>query len=322
MLIEAPSNVELSSYAPVRIAEHPAHVTEAMIDAQINRELERFARYIDAPDAAMEGDLLYVDMTTTVNGKKEAALSGNGISIALGKGMEPEGFVENVTGMTVGESRSFDFIAYDQTGQTNGPDTFHVDISLIAKQRRAVPELTDEFVSSRLSQHDSTVKQFRNRVRAFLLDKQKTQNEMRLEQDAVSELSTRLVTPIDDTSIEEMRDAILETLTRDMAIQGSTLSRFMEQHNMNERQFQMALLVQAREALRQGFALDALARHLGTTVDENARKQAIAELAPENADEVWSRCETENAWDVVDTMAKRNAAAAWLMETAIIERKN
>lgn len=321
MLIEAPGNVELSSYAPVRIAEHPAHVTDEMIDAQINRELERFARYVDAPDAAAEGDFLYVDMTTTVNGKAEASLSGNGLTIALGKGMEPEGFVENVTGMNVGESRSFDFVAYDRTGYANGPDMFHVDIRLIAKHRRTVPKLTDEFVASRLSQHDSTVEQFRNRVRAFLLDKQKSHNEMRLEQDAVSELSTRLITPIDDSSIEEMRDALLDTLTREIAMQGSTLSRFMEQQGLSERQFQMTLLVQARESIRQGFALDALARHLGVTVDEGARRQAVGELAQENADEMWRRCEAENAWEAVDTMARRNAAVAWLMKTAIIERK-
>lgn len=316
MMLESPHEMTLSSYEPVLVKESPTRVTEEMIDAQLAREMGRFAQYEDAPGGAQIGEILRVDMETFVNGEAEPGLTGNGMTVILDRGMLPSGFVDGVLGMKVGEEHSFDFTAHDSMNPAGAPDDFHVRISLIDKKRRTVPELTDEFVRTRLSERDKTVAQFRERVRAFLEKKQREDVLQRREQLAVSELSRRLVEPLPDSMIESARDDILESLSAEVASHGMTLSQFMQQQGMDERQFQMSIMIQARESLRQGFALDALARHLNVKVGDAARQRALDELAPNDPEAARRACEESNDWQAVDVMARRLAAVDWLMATA------
>lgn len=316
MILEAPIEMTLSSYDPVRVRETPPQVTEEMVDAQLAREMDRFAAYEDAPDGALEGEIMRVDMETLVNGHPEPGLTGNGLTVVLDRGMLPSGFVDGMLGIRPGEERTFDFAAHDSSNPSGAPDEFHIHVHLHEKRRRTVPRLTDEFVRSRLSERDKTVAQFRARVRAYLEGRQREESLQRREQLAVSELSRRLAQPLPDAMIESTRDDILESLSVEVASRGMTLAQFMQQQGMNERQFQMSIMIQARESLRQGFALDALARHLGVTVDDALRKRALEELAQDNAESARRACEEHGDWNAVDVMARRLAAVDWLMETA------
>lgn len=308
---------QLSSYEPVRVMETPVQVTDEMIEAQLARELARFASFEDAPGAAKEGEVLRVDMTVTVNGQVEPSLTGKDMSVLLSREMEPAGFVEGVTGMLPGEQRSFSFEAADSQNPSAVPDSFQVQVYLKEKRRRTVPQLTDEFVRERLSQSCRTVGEFREQVRAYLAEQQRRERDARREQLATAELGKRLVGVIPDEQIEEARDGIVESLMADLTASGMTLAQFMQQQGMTERQFQMTVTMQARESIRQGRALDALSEHLGVLVDDAARARALAELAPGNEDEARQRCDEQDGWDIVDTMARRMAARDWLMETAV-----
>lgn len=316
---EAQKDFELSTYEPVRVAVAPVRVTDEMVEAQLAREMARFARFEPAPGPAEEGESLRVNMHVAVNGVPEKALCGEGMTVALSRDMEPAGFVEGVAGMRTGERRSFDFTAHDQVNPGNPPDAFHVDIELLDKRRRVVPDLTDEFVRTRLSAQDATVAQFTERVRAYLADQQRREDEQRREQLACAELSRRLADALPDELIEQTRDDIMESLVADVAASGMTIAQFAEQQGMTERQLQMTILAQARESLRQGFALDVLYRHLGTPIDEAARARALAELAPGHEDEARTRCDERDGWEIVDVMARRLVAKDWLMKTAVFE---
>ena len=318
MILEAPAHYTLSSYEPVHVAEPAAHVTEEMIEAQLTREMARFARFEEAPGPACEGDCLRANLNITVNGQLAEDVSGQGVTVVLSHDAQPAGFVGGVVGMACGDTRSFDFTATDRTNPAAPPDAFHVEIELLEKKRRVVPELTDEFVRTRLSEHDKTVGEFRERVRAYLARQLEAENTERREQRAVEELGRRLKESIPDELIEQARDEILDSLTADLTAGGMTLAQFIEQQGMNERRFQMTIMMQARESLRQGFALDALWRHLRLPIDDAARERALEELAPGQTEQARKLCD-EQGWGPVEAMARRQAACDWLMRTAVFE---
>ena len=122
--------LELGSYEPVHAHVEPAEVTEAMVDEQLRREMDRFAVVSDVDGAVAEGDNILVDMQVTLNGAPAPDLSGEGMSVMLLRGMMPDGFVEGVAGMEVGDRRSFDFAAADVRDASSVPDEFHVDVAL------------------------------------------------------------------------------------------------------------------------------------------------------------------------------------------------
>ena len=305
---------ELSSYEPVYLHEPPAQVTEEMVNAQIMREMNRFATYEKTDGPVAEGDCVQVNMSTLANGVPEMSLSGDELAIVLSRELMPEGFVAAVEGMNVGEHKEFQFTNKESS---QGLVHYSVAIDVLDKRRRIVPELTDEFVSSRLSQTDKTVEQFRNRVRAYLQGKVTQGDSARREELADAELGRRLRGAIPDALIERTAADMLESIRANSAAQGLTLSQFMELQGMDEKQFQMTVMMQARESLRQGLALDALFEHLGMELDDADIDRALTELAPGAEEEARKNFQANDAWFIVRNMAVRLKAHDWLMETAV-----
>ena len=310
---------KLSSYEPVHVAVAEASVTEEMMQAQIKREMARFARFEATEEPASENDCVLVNMRTFSNGQFEPSLSGERVTVVLSREQMPSGFVDNVIGMNIGDHREFDFAAADVKNPAAVPTEFNVTIDLIDKRRQVVPELTDEFVRKNLSSKDKTVEEFRARVRAYLAQQLKGEDYQRREQLADAELGRRLQGVIADALIERTRDDMIESVRANATYQKLTLSQYISQQGMDERQFQMDVMMQARESLRQGFALDALYEHLQLPVSEADMEKALAELAPGNIELARESFNRNNAWYIVRQMAERFKAHEWLMATAVFE---
>lgn len=305
---------ELSSYEPVYINEPPAQVTEEAINAQLMREMNRFATYEETEGPVCEGDCVQVNMSTLANGVPEVSLSGDGMAIVLSRDLMPEGFVSAVVGMNVGEHKEFEFANIERDAT---PVYYKVALDVVDKRRRTVPELTDEFVQARLSRTDKTVAQFKERVRKFLQEQQKGADTSRREELADAELGKRLRGAIPDALIERTSKDMMESIRSNAAAQGLTLEQFIQMQGMDEKQFQMTLMMQARESLRQGLALDALFDHLGMTLEDADYSQALHELAPGNEEAARKNFQDNDAWYIVRNMAMRLKAHNWLMKTAV-----
>lgn len=305
---------ELSSYEPVYLHEEPAQVTEEMINAQIMREMNRFATYERNEEPVTEGDCVQASMSTLANGVPEMSLSGDELAIVVSRDLMPEGFVAAIEGMRIGEHKEFQF-ANEENGQ--GAVHYSVAIDVLDKRRRIVPELTDEFVSTRLSQTDKTVAQFRERVRAFLANQVSEGDGTRREELADAELGRRLRGAIPDALIERTAEDMLDSIRASSAAQGLTLSQFIQLQGMDEKQFQMTVMMQARESLRQGLALDALFEHLGMELEGADYDRALTELAPGAEEDARRSFQANDAWFIVRNMAVRLKAHDWLMKTAV-----
>ncbi len=304
----------LSSYEPLYLHLQERKVTEEQINAQIMREMNRFAAYEAAGGGAAEGDCLQVNLSTMANGAPELGLSGDGLAIVLSSDLMPKGFVEGVVGMEAGDHREFEFdnLESDQTLVH-----YRVAVDLLDKRRRIVPELTDEFVRTRLSEKDKTVEEFRARVAAYLKDHGTSEQRQARETAADEELGKRLQTAIPDALVERAAADMMEAARQNAEAQDMTVEQFAQANGMDAQQFGMNLMMQARESLRQGLALDALFAHLGMDLDDEDIARALAELAPGHEEEAKKAFQANDAWFIVQTMARRQCAHAWLMETAV-----
>ncbi len=304
----------LSSYEPLYLHAGEQKVTEEQINAQIMREMNRFATYEEAQGGAVEGDCLQVNLSTMANGAPELGLSGDGIAIVLSRDLVPQGLVDGVLGMEIGQHREFEFdnLESDQTLVH-----YKVAIDLVDKRRRIVPELTDEFVRTNLSESDKTVEEFRARVAAYLKDHGTDAQREARETAADEEVGKRLQTAIPDALVERAAADMMEAARQNAESQNMTLEQFAQANGMDAQQFSMNVMMQARESLRQGLALDALFAHLGMDLDDEDIARALTELAPGHEEEAKKAFQANDAWFIVQTMARRQCAHAWLMETAV-----
>jgi trigger factor len=97
------------------------------------------------------------------------------------------------------------------------------------------------------------------------------------------------------------------------------IKQYLQQQGMDEQQFSMQLMMQVRESLRQGFALDALASHLKLTVSDEDYTDALARIAPNHVEEARKEYENAGRTYLVKEAALRTKANKWLYDNATFE---
>ncbi len=349
----------LSSYEPVVVHIKRKTATDADVDAYINELLDRHGHWEHVKRAVQPSDYILVDMQTAINGAPSAELSGEHMSIDLSPGKMPSGFIKGVQGMTIGQTQTFSFSAARADGEhaaandatcadgehdaandathadgehpapnetsktaasTTLEDKFDVTLTLHDICIRVRPELNDRFVCEALTDSGSTVAELRKNTQKIVQEHMDVENAKRQEMAADIELSRRLTTPVPDETIKDTAAELYKTLTSNLQSQNITLKQYMESQNLTERQFQMELLSQARDSLRQGLALDALFAHLQKTqnasIEDEDIQRALGEMAPGRESEAEEYLKENNSWDSALQMAQRLKAHDWLMETA------
>lgn len=309
-------SLKLSSYEPVTVKVSDQKLDEQLVDAYIQQVLEQHAHWERPERPVQADDFILVDMETRLNGAREEGLCGQHMSIELAYGKMPSEFVTSVVGMEVGQERSFSFSAQANDAAAAQADAFDVQLKLLDQRIKVVPELTDRFVCEALSDSGETVEEFRESVRKILRERLGVENEQGREAAVDAELASRLVDAIPDVLIERMSRDIFGSLRRNLDMQNMSINQYLEREGMNERQFQMSIMSQARDALRQGLALDALFEHLGQPASEEDISRALNELAPGRAAEAEQYFKSNGTWSMVLQMAGRLKAHDWLMATA------
>ena len=325
----------LSSYEPVSVVIHENKLSDEMIHSYIDDLLKQHAHWEQVSRAVREGDYILVDMQTKRDGIIEDDLSGEHLSIEFTHGKMPSSFIENVVGLEIGQSKSFSFDALaigehpDKIQQKQEPlqtkeqapkkDHFNVELTLKDICVKVIPELNDRFVCEALSDCGSSVKELREHVSKLLEERIDIENKQEREGAVDAELATRLTQAIPDIYIEHMAADLYATLRNNLTAQNLTITQYLEHEGMDKRQFQMSVLSQARDALRQGLALDALYEHLNCTLADKDIERALGELAPGRVKEARLRFKYNGTWSMVLQMAKRLKAHDWLMATAIFD---
>jgi hypothetical protein len=183
-------------------------------------------------------------------------------------------------------------------------------------ESKPLPEIDDDWVKANDTAAD-TVAQLRERIRRQGILYKEQEREKFANFSAASELSMRLEGDIDELYFEITRKDLLQSLTQSLQAQGRTLVNFIVSQG-GEESFQTTLMFQAYEIVRQGFALDALARHLKLSLDKKDIARALVEIAPGFETALHEDFEQSGRMYVLEEMAMRIKASRWLVDSAHI----
>jgi trigger factor len=146
---------ELGEYKGLEVGRAEPEPPEELVDREVERIREGFAKLEPVERAASEGDVLLVDFEGLLDGKAFEGGKASDYLLELGSGQLIEGFEEQLSGATGGESRSVQVTFPDdyQAEQLAGEDAiFAVDVKEV--REKVLPELDDDFASE-ASEFDS-----------------------------------------------------------------------------------------------------------------------------------------------------------------------
>ncbi|HMI81157.1 MAG TPA: trigger factor [Solirubrobacterales bacterium] len=139
---------QLGEYKGLEVGKEEKEAPDEIIDTEVERIREGFARLEPVERAAAEGDSLLIDFEGFVDGSAFEGGAAEDYLLALGSGQLIEGFEEQLTGAEAGEAREVKvtFPAGYQAEHLAGEDAvFKVKVKEV--REKVLPELDDDFAS-------------------------------------------------------------------------------------------------------------------------------------------------------------------------------
>ncbi len=304
---------ELDSYDPVSLVVPSLDIDPSEVEAQIARILDNYADYEPAdPRPVQQGDAMDVALSVSQGGKPLDALNTDNRLYIMGMGFMPPSFDENVLGMNVGETKTFSFVLPGAESE----DEFECTVTINEMKRKKVPELTDEWVASHFPMYPSA-EAMREFVETGMADELRRQRDELMTTMAAAEIAKRFHGKIDDAVYEAMRKTLLENMQLNVTAQGVSMNDFIQSQG-GEQQFGMMLMLQTRQMLVQGYALDAVFRHEKMELTDEDVMAAAASINPQNPAAGKRSMEEMGRGFALREMAARTKANKWLVENAIV----
>lgn len=145
VLADTSEYVTLGELSGLEITQYTYEITDEMINEQIQYELEMYSEEVEVERAAASGDIIYLDLTSQLDGEEEYTES---TYFYLGDEEYGAEFDQQLIGTSVGDSKEFSITFGDEIwmeewiGQTVN---FKAEITSVCEL--SVPEYTDEFVA-------------------------------------------------------------------------------------------------------------------------------------------------------------------------------
>jgi trigger factor len=139
---------ELGTYKGLEVGKDEKEVPDEIVDTEVERIREGFARLERVDRAAAEGDSLLIDFEGFVDGAAFQGGTAEDYLLALGSGQLIEGFEEQLVGASADEEREVKvtFPADYQAEQLAGEDAvFKVKVKEV--REKVLPDLDDDFAS-------------------------------------------------------------------------------------------------------------------------------------------------------------------------------
>jgi trigger factor len=319
--------IDPGDYSSLTLRKTDAVVGDGAVDEALTRLRERAARYEPVDSRGIQsGDSVVLDLRRTAAAKDEGGKSAesgethtdrhDNVTVEIGAPANPPGFDQELTGLHIGESKTFevhypaDYAIQELAGTTV---SYHVDVKAIRK--RIVPELDDEFAKD-LGSFDS-LDGLRAHVRSDLEHEARHESEREMRADLLRQLATRVTFDVPASLLDREIDRRVEEFVRRLVEQQIDPTRA----NINWEEFRERQRDAAMEAVRSALVLDEIARRDSVIVsdeDMQAEIERYAERAGRTPEAVRARLEQEGGLARLYTGLRREKTMELLLSKATV----
>ena len=280
---------EIEGYKGIAVTKKIKEVTDADIDAEVEKVRERNSRMVTVEDRKAEnGDTAVIDFDGSVDGAPFAGGKAENYSLELGSGQFIPGFEEQVVGHATGDEFDVDvkfpedYGAKDLAGKNA---VFKVKLHEIKKKE--LPDVDDDFVKD-VSEFD-TLEAYRADIREKLEKSREAQAKDDLDNKLIDELVSRLQAEIPPAMFENKIDEDLRDFGYRLQSQGLDVDSYMKYTGQDKDAMRGQFRPQAERQVKLRLALEKIAA-LESIVpsDEDIEKEyaKIAESYKMEADKV------------------------------------
>lgn len=271
--------VTLGEYKGVEVEKAVIEVAEAEVDQAVDKERENNSRMIDIDDRAVEnGDMIKLDFEGFVDGVPFEGGKGSDYPLTIGSGSFIPGFEDQLIGVKLGE---------DAEVNVTFPEDYHAE-NLKGKAAvfkckvneikvKELPEADDEFAKD-VSEFD-TMAEYRDDIRAKLLDKKTQEAKRAKENQAVAKAVENAQMDIPDAMVDEQVRRMADDFARRIQSQGLTLEQYMQFTGMTADKILEQMRPEALKRIQNSLVLEAIAKAENIEISDERLEEELQKMA-------------------------------------------
>jgi trigger factor len=305
--------VTLRPFESLEIERITAEVTEADIDAMIERLRKQQMKYAAVTRAAASGDKVAVNFDGSIDGTAFAGGKGENVAIILGEGRMLAQLEQGLMGAAAGATRELgvDFPAdYRATELAGKHATFKVEVKSV--EEPALPALDEEFCKS-FGVTEGGLAQLRQDVAANM--------RRELDQALRNRNKTAVMEKLYQANPIEVPNALLETQVRNMQVE---IMRRTGAKDVSQAPAREPLLEPARRRVALGLLVNDLIRREQIVLDparSNARLDEMVGAYGDAAALKRAYLQNADAMRQVQSLALEDQAVDWILAHAKVHQR-
>jgi len=272
-------DVTLGQYKGLEVEADQQELTDAMVDAEIERDRDKASRTLDVEDRPVEkGDIVNLDYAGTIDGVAFEGGTAQGQTLTIGSGSFIPGFEDQMIGMQLNEERDLNvaFPADYHSSEVAGKDAvFHVKVNGIQKVEK--PELDDDFAAD-ISDFN-TFEEYKADVIKRLQERIAKSNENAAKNALVDKAVENAQVDIPQAMIDTQGDYMIREMEMNAAYQGIRLDDYLKYMGMTREALKAQNEAEATRRVKNELVIDAIRKAEGIEPTEEDIEQQIREQA-------------------------------------------
>ena len=269
--------VTLGQYKGLEVEKAEATVTDAQVQAELDRMAQNVASTETVERAAEMGDTANIDFEGFDNGVAFEGGKGENFDLKLGSGQFVPGFEEQIVGMTAGEEKDIDitFPENYQADLAGKAVVFHVKLNKVTVT--TTPELDDEFAKD-VSEFD-TLEELKADIRAKALEQAEKQINSAFEQAAVEKAAENTTVDMPKALVESELDTQMERFAYQLQMSGYSMEQYAQMMGGDVNTMRNAFRPAAEKQAKTSVTLEKIVEVEGITVSDEEIEAEFAALA-------------------------------------------
>lgn len=309
-VVEVRPQLKLEGYQSLKVTVPNPVVSEAEVQAQVDRLRGNFAQLEPVEREARPGDSVVVDMKATRDGKAVAGMTYTDYSVELGSGNDLPELDEHLPGAKVGDTVKFD-------AELGSDQPVQVQVAVKQVQEKVLPEADDEWAAE--ASEFSTLADLKADIEKRLGEMKRVQGALGLRNGTVE----ALVALVDDDPPPALVEAEVQRTAQQLGerldAQGIKLKDYLAAVGRTLEEVVAELRAQAVPNVKADLALRAVAEAEGIEPSEAEMDRFIERMAASagvSAQVIREQVERAGRRSAVRSDLKKSKAFDWLVEHA------
>ncbi|MFJ7997617.1 trigger factor [Streptomyces sp. NPDC096310] len=246
--------IEIPDYSGIAVTVDAVEVSDEDIEKSVEQLRDRFASTNPVERAAVDGDVVTIDLEAKVDGEVLPDGVASGVQYTIGSGELLDGIDEAVTGLEAGGEATF---TSELKGGTAEGQAAEVSVKVTQVAARELPELDDEF--AQMASEFDTLEELKADSRKRLESTKQYDQATQAQERVLDELLKLAEVPIPEKLLAEEINTRKHNLEHHQLGQmGLDLAKYLEIQGKTEEEFDAETEEQAVKGIKTQFILDEL----------------------------------------------------------------